>query len=176
MLSTTPSAQTTLQNTQRNRFHELTTQAFGVLADQAWGSLRRDLTAAFANQQSHRRHHRPQSPGNPNGLPVSPVLSVAQIYLRGSMQADTNLANPNNVTISYYLTPVAVLWNPYNATLRASDYRIPEVGDGSADTNLRRNNKASVILQYKGHLQRLLARLLKPPGRRQLREFSCSRS
>ncbi len=154
LLGASPAQQATLQDARRNRFHDITTFSRGVLADQSRGGLRRDLTAAFADNSPTSAVNAflasPIYPASASGLPEGPPWAFLRDYYRlnpsGGAAVDPRAAtatgpgihpvvttfqlyttvglNTTTRNLRYFIFPAVVVWNPYNVTLRARDYQL----------------------------------------------------
>jgi hypothetical protein len=144
--------QTILKATSVNRFHDLTTFSYGVIADQANGGLRKDLTSAFASSSapafiSSPIYTKPTSVTNAlDGPPWSYIRDYYRLNPSGS--TSVNVVAPTATTPGihpvmsmfqiyfsvgynattrnprYFIFPSIVLWNPYNTTINAADYQV----------------------------------------------------
>ncbi len=142
-------AQTRLATAAQNRFHDLTTQSFGVLADTYAGGLKKDLTADIADASS-ASGYRPAdntpvfTPVNANeaNLPTWGLIrNWARTHPAGSGAAVPPSRNGAYPTIAYFslgfdyyidaggvfkmaFYPIIALHNPYTVPIDAADYEV----------------------------------------------------
>ncbi|MGE9291585.1 MAG: hypothetical protein ACQKBT_11375, partial [Puniceicoccales bacterium] len=141
-----------LQTGLKKNFHDMTVGSFGVLSDTYAGGLRKDLTADFADLSSGASY-RPED-DDPIFLPISdsenhlPTWGHLRSWARthpdtnGEIEAqpatdtEAGLApvlnyfaigwdvRTFNNTLNVYMTPVAVLYNPYPVTLKGETMEV----------------------------------------------------
>lgn len=147
MLSVAQSAD--LRQVARYRFHDLTASSSSVLADTYAGGLKKDLSALLASGatspaetdylfqpepgagygvptwgllRSYATTRTPVSRELTPRVPTTTQVGIAPVLTYGGVGFQYISAGGIGDPIQMALFPIAVLWNPYNATLKGSRY------------------------------------------------------